>query len=594
MNGSNTIEPHLIALLNDSHSDLEVPPSLELPPLNDPNILKVPCRPLLLEPDARERNQKPSPSSQIASTHNKLPASTDNGEILFKEKEITKSDRDNCTVVSTVAKCSIGGLTRQSLHTILDDDNDTQSSSTSKKRHQIESNMDEFVQLPQPPKKQKATKQVVPPIIIGLFEPPLQATLFPPIASSSFHDSHGRNSLNTIPLGARIRKETLGDTQESTEEKSITATNKLQEPKIVATRNKWTDDETNQLLLGVHKHGVGCWTDILGDSNFAFNGRSPSDLKDRWRTCCPNELRKKSSPKTKKERTKKSSQMKINSNSALTSENTFTENKIIPDNSAVKNSIPIRTLRKRSHRKKLEDLAQLGIEGPIRQSNRRERRQFTEDEDSAIIEGYNTYGPAWSKIQKDPKLQLQSRQPTDLRDRFRNKFPDKFRESKVSKNALSIQKTESRVKETHLPLHETNGRNNESLLKEKSNSQVSTQPQTSPLSREGLRIQEIISSEPYCTLVAHPSTDPAESLSFGQFSDWNQNAAVPFSNSIGEMDISRLLLDENWSDMPGSRSRQTYTDGNHLFPANSESLHHFPSFFNMTHDTDDLTDGSFG
>ncbi|CCU82473.1 unnamed protein product [Blumeria hordei] len=593
MNGSNTIEPHLIALLNDSHSDLETPPSLELPPLNDPNILKVPCRPLLLEPDAIERNQKPSPSSQIASTHNKLPASTDNGEILFKEKDNTKSDRDNCTAASTVAKCSIGGLTRQSLHTILDD-NDIQSSSTSKKRHQIEPNMEEFVQLPQPPKKQKATKQVVPPIIIGLFEPPLQATLFPPIASSSFHDSHGRNSLNTIPLRARLRKETLADTQKSTEEKSITTTNQLQEPKKVATRNKWTDDETNQLLLGVHKHGVGCWTDILGDSNFSFNGRSPSDLKDRWRTCCPNELRKKASPKTRKERTKKSIQIKPNLNSATTSENTFTENKIILANSTTKNSVPVTTLRKRSHRKKLEDLAQLGIEGPIRQSNRRERRQFTEDEDSAIIEGYNTYGPAWSKIQKDPKLKLQSRQPTDLRDRFRNKFPDKFRESKVSKNALSVQKIGTRVKETHLPSHETNGRNNESLLKEKSNSQVHIQTQNSPLSREGLRIQEIISSEPYCTLVAHTTTDSAESLSFGQFSDWNQNTAVPFSNSIGEMDISRLLLDENWSDMPGSRARQTYTDGNHLFPANSESLHNFPSFFNMTNDADDLTDGSFG
>src|SRR6187402_28203 len=83
--------------------------------------------------------------------------------------------------------------------------------------------------------------------------------------------------------------------------------------------------------------------------------------------------------------------------------------------------------KSRAHRKKLDDLTQLGIEGPFRTSFRRERRAFSEEEDRAILEGYKAYGAAWSRMQRDPRLNLQSRQPTDLRDRFRNKFPDKFR-----------------------------------------------------------------------------------------------------------------------------------------------------------------------
>ena len=57
----------------------------------------------------------------------------------------------------------------------------------------------------------------------------------------------------------------------------------------------WTEEETNNLLLGVHKHGVGRWSDILEDPSFSFNNRSGVDLKDRFRICCPDELRGKGS-----------------------------------------------------------------------------------------------------------------------------------------------------------------------------------------------------------------------------------------------------------------------------------------------------------
>src|SRR3954464_13511474 len=67
-----TIEPRLIAVLNnDTPSDLYTilpsSPSLELPPLHDPNILKASGRPLLLEPDASKRNSKLQHAGLISS-----------------------------------------------------------------------------------------------------------------------------------------------------------------------------------------------------------------------------------------------------------------------------------------------------------------------------------------------------------------------------------------------------------------------------------------------------------------------------------------------------------------------------------------------
>ena len=69
------------------------------------------------------------------------------------------------------------------------------------------------------------------------------------------------------------------DTQPNVTE-SNKGTAKESKKKDVRARKKWTEEETNNLLLGVHKHGVGRWTDILEDPSFSFNERSGVDLKD--------------------------------------------------------------------------------------------------------------------------------------------------------------------------------------------------------------------------------------------------------------------------------------------------------------------------
>jgi hypothetical protein len=80
-------------------------------------------------------------------------------------------------------------------------------------------------------------------------------------------------------------------------------------------------------------------------------------------------------------------------------------------------------------RKGPEELARLGISAPFPKSQRRARRAFTVEEDEALLRGFTTYGAQWTKIRSDPDLGLTSRSRTDLRDRFRNRYPDKFVEA---------------------------------------------------------------------------------------------------------------------------------------------------------------------
>lgn len=617
---NNTIEPRLIALLNDSSELYTTSPSLELPPLHDPNILKASGRPLLLEPDASKRNGKPGSNPQLAANHNSLLIPLDDEEKAHTNDKWSGDGGERALGVSSP----------QSLRKILDDDTETVVPTPTKKRGVAEPSKDEFVQLPQPPKKQKTAKQVVPPIIIGLFEPPPQATLFPPIASSSFHDSHGRNTLNTVPLKVKVANEK--STLESSKglEKDELQERSAKKRKSAPGRKRWTEEETSALLLGVAKHGIGNWTDIIKDSSFSFNQRSALDLKDRFRTCCPDELRGKNGKLTA---TTTMEPDKTKSKSSIISQNILiAEEDQILDQSSNESGLPFnRSQKTRAHRKKLEDLTQLGIkvESPFKSSDRRERRPFTEDEDRAILEGYKQYGFSWSRIQRDAKYNLHSRQPTDIRDRFRNKYSDKFKqevEAKKKSSELSSGSKQSGItgkskddsmSGMHLQGQENEGRVLDGPGKENLPTQQPLLQASS--NRDGLRIQEIISSEMelskalplqpsnslfgfkdnFVTFGDQPSMDSSDSLPYSQSFDWNSSIAAPFYNNSGEMDISRLLLDETWPDIPSSsgKEKQSFTDlSNIINTSSAEPIHNGPSFLNLLNDSDqieDINDGSF-
>lgn len=446
-----TIEPRLIALLNDH------PVSTPKSRLDLPHVLNSSERPYTLEPSANTSSQTDDRGT-VKSTGQKICELLSADPLPVSREDDGPPSKDNAD-----RERVRGPSSPQSLRKILqaDDESPTQRSA-SKKRSQIDSHKDDFVQLPQPPpKKQKAPKQVVPPIIIGLFEPPPNAALFPPIASSAFHDSHGRNTLNVnVPAGdekeraagnltevrnhaisklrlnAPINNELLKGHMSAGSKGSGKAIPQMLP--TTAPRKKWSKEETNQLLLGVHKHGIGKWKLILNDSSFRFNGRSPADLKDRFRTCCPAELREQlkngggrstDASVTPPKLAEETASHNPRSMSSILIENILIDPALLPPPNPSSNSWPVSPERapqskSRAHRRNLSDLESLGISGslPFRKSERRERRRFTEEEDKNILAGYSKYGPQWIKIQSDPELGLKDRRSTDLRDRFRNRW----------------------------------------------------------------------------------------------------------------------------------------------------------------------------
>src|SRR5690606_30553155 len=115
---------------------------------------------------------------------------------------------------------------------------------------------------------------------------------------------------------------------------------------------------------------------ILEDPSFTFNDRSAGDLKDRFRTCCPEELRNKDPEKdtsSNPEGTTKAPEHKAKS--GLLSENILlsTDKEASEQPSSVTPTVEdfIKPKKSRAHRKKVKDLAEMGIRGPFRQSHRR-------------------------------------------------------------------------------------------------------------------------------------------------------------------------------------------------------------------------------
>ncbi|KAI0019066.1 hypothetical protein F4780DRAFT_465827 [Xylariomycetidae sp. FL0641] len=529
-----TIEPRLIHLLNEStatprppHAELH-----ELPPIKALSFPTNSARPHPIEPDASQRSEGPEAnggqlaSQSIPSLYSMPDDGSANGYSRKDHSSFAAGDRALLSHISS-----------QDLRMILDGTPDHTEDVSTKKRPVKE----DFPQLPHPLKKQKATAQqhMFPPIIVGLLEPPSNAALFPPISSDSF-DSRPHSE---PPQSLSIAK--APDVQPVPDDVAVpspppdaerTPTGKVKR-RAAKPRRKWSEEETNNLLLGVSKHGVGRWTDILEDSEYSFNDRTAGDLKDRFRTCCPEELRASSAarneaqpenpPLVKAGRKAKKGIMSENILNETEEDDEAEPDKARPGHND--SDIAPKQRKSRAHRKKMEDLAELGIRGPFKKSHRRERRPFSESDDREILEGFELYGPQWTKIQRDPRFNLSSRQPTDLRDRLRNKYPEKF---------ASSEKTAMQVRDP--------ARNNNLL-----------EPSVNMAIQNSLNMARSAPLEPQLNRTSSredmpkwplPSSriEQGESAPGHQGLYWGENAAVTFApGAIGEMDISRLLLDDN-------------------------------------------------
>ncbi|KAK8061250.1 MYB DNA-binding domain-containing protein [Apiospora phragmitis] len=537
-----TIEPRLIHLLNES----EATPRLhqaELPPINGFTLPKPNGRqhPPPVESDAGQRTDGKDGNGGQSATQSlpSLLSVTDDG---FPNSVFSRKDGGFAVDRNLSHHISSQELRSQDIRMILDDTPEISEESSTKKRPVKE----DFVQLPQPLKKQKAATppHMFPPIIVGLLEPPPQTAqpLFPPISSGSFDD----RPRSEPPQAPNIVKPP--DLKNSTPDKRVLAspapdsepgssTNGKPKRRAAKPRRKWSEEETNHLLLGVSKHGVGRWTDILEDSEYSFNDRSAGDLKDRFRTCCPEELR---AGANRKERAYVDRPQvpvsKPKPKKGLMSENILNE----PEEDAetemaytVQNDddgFP-KQRKSRAHRKKLEDLRELGIKGPFKKSQRRGRRPFSEQDDREILQGFERYGPQWTKIQRDPQFHLSTRQPTDLRDRMRNKYPERF---------ASAEKTTMQVKEPGRgsllePCIEMNIEN--SLNRSKSSV---LEPQLNrSSSKEDMPKWPIPSMH-------QDSSDASQAIS-GMY--WNDSAGTA-------MDIARLIIEDTTPTQEGMPSSQ--------------------------------------
>ncbi|KAK4237835.1 40S ribosomal protein S4 [Achaetomium macrosporum] len=420
-----TIEPWLTNLLNKSQSP-------DLPPLQPPASNAAPSHSLSLPPLAPElAGSLRADRSALVQTASLRAA--DEGRLV---KPLARADDPSLLHTASIRPLQlllseprpvVPGIP---LRTIVDDVPRSPEDPSNKKRSRELPTKEDLVQLPRLPKKQKSAQQVVPPIIAGLHEPPPDPAVFPPITSASFDDNEtfGLKSWKDIGSGPEDRPvaSSAVDPEPGAPQKP--------KRRPMKPRRKWTEEETNNLLLGVSRHGVGRWTSILEDPDFKFNGRTAGDLKDRFRTCCPEELQLTATEEqprngepdasaTPEGSTRHKIGLHLEDILIPTGDDAAAKDGDSPSTPPEADSAP-RGRRRRVHRKNLEDLAELGIHGPFEKSHRRKRRPFTKQDDEAILDGLKRYGPSWTRIQRDPRYNLSGRQPTDLRDRIRNKYPE--------------------------------------------------------------------------------------------------------------------------------------------------------------------------
>lgn len=197
----------------------------------------------------------------------------------------------------------------------------------------------------------------------------------------------------------------------------------------------WTKDETDALLDGCKRHGVGNWKKILTDPTYRFNNRTAVDLKDRFRTSFPEEysrlypnakthkMRRRAvtgpgAPQQQPQQPQQQQQHTIPTNGGPMRQEDWSNPQM--QGAMPGNMIDVHRMRGPNADPTGPDALQLV------KINRKERRAFTPAEDARLLEGFHKHGPAWSKIQRDPTLHFTERRSTDLRDRFRNAFPEQY------------------------------------------------------------------------------------------------------------------------------------------------------------------------
>lgn len=323
------------------------------------------------------------------------------------------------------------------------------------------------IKLPQPLQRPAKTveRARIPPLLQGLHQPPPlppSDRLFPPItdgAGGFEQDIRERIKSANASREVRTKKKRVDGTIETSEPSDFNAFNGgndrddqgvtnsstlgpgVEQEAVFPTNNddcesreaikavkgrkrkKWSDEETRDLLLGVSRFGIGKWKRILKCPDYKFEGRTAVDLKDRFRVCCPGEGLKARPPKRRAEELRNSPAMQRDTGAANTSMGSIDELSHMELSMSGGRST---RLAKHSQSASHSKLVELGIQTPFAPSTRRPRRGFSAEDDENLLKGFEKYGAAWRSILVDENLGFNNRQATDLRDRFRIRFPDIF------------------------------------------------------------------------------------------------------------------------------------------------------------------------
>jgi hypothetical protein len=324
-----------------------------------------------------------------------------------------------------------------------------------------------IITLPQPaqPAPKTARRPRIPPLLQGLHQPPPlppSGRLFPPITdgvsgfereirdriqsgNTAYHDSQSRGNEEGYFLGigsSNAPHRTRDDhaphgrddilspkpsTSKDNRRKSSDPKPSINVPSArnqkAQKRKKWSEDETRDLLLGVSKFGIGNWKKILHCPDFKFEGRTAVDLKDKFRVCCPAEDAK---PRRTKRR-------KVNESEGASPEtavrSTVSTTQRRQGTSHNKSPVAEKIFSEGAgnmHKMDQTELAKLGIQTPFAKSTRRPRHTFSALDDENLLKGFERHGAAWLLIRDDKDLGFDARRPTDLRDRFRIRYPDAY------------------------------------------------------------------------------------------------------------------------------------------------------------------------
>jgi hypothetical protein len=383
--------------------------TFRIPPIQHPITLVASRRPSPLEPNAR---------SNDGVHHSKAKLNTRSKTL--SEPKTGEDDSHNSNPVSR-AKPALDYVDPSSL---IDG---------ARKRQKLD-----FFQLPRPNTSSAKTSKPPAfgtiPLLNELHEPPPSAALFPPITPNIPEDQVEIQRQDTrLPERSKYNEISLESSS------SISHKDKEGKPKRVylRARRPWTKEETDDLLKGVGIYGAGKWKSILHHPGLRFHpDRTTVDLKDRYRTCRLNEERLMDREATKKREEKQN----VGSKQQLAHHEASKQAK--PADQDVSNSQP-QPVTQKSNTGSVgflepfkaqtfdvytpKDVKNLLNVTPKRKGSSAERKQqlprWTDGEDANLSKGYQKYGFQWTTIAKDPEIGLSHRTGSQIRDRFRLKYP---------------------------------------------------------------------------------------------------------------------------------------------------------------------------